>query len=248
MDAKTIAQETVDSMPTPSPVADKAVEGGLDAPGRPADPTAPTDRSPIETPQAASTGDDGPVVRDTKGNVFDPAIHIAQDRRNKDGSFTRRKGGAAQKYARDHGAATPGQAPKPSAVKVDSRQAAIAAGKATAESMFMICTVLGGPDWQPIVEPEKGVDERRILSDAWANYYLAVGITDVPPWVQLSIVCASYALPRLAKPETRSRLARFTDWIRGKTRGSAQAEQGRTNPDPLRMPAEKQTRTNDHGA
>lgn len=188
-DEKTIAEDTIRSMPDPSPIADEKQQ---------AEQTTGQSQqsSPVIEPIRT-----GPIIRDSLGGIFDPSIHVDPSKRNNDGSFRKKRGRKPGSSLAD--------------IPKNTREASIAAGKATAETIFLVCTLTMGPDWKPLVDTAKGIDERSIVADAWGNYYAAVGITTIPPWLELSVVMASYALPRLTTDESKSRLGKFTVWIMG---------------------------------
>jgi hypothetical protein len=73
-----------------------------------------------------------------------------------------------------------------------------------------------GDEWRPVVSKEQGIDEPQSMVDAWAQYYMIKGITNMSPLWAVAIVCASYALPRVTLPKTQSRFARFRGWLKMK--------------------------------
>lgn len=54
--------------------------------------------------------------------------------------------------------------------------------------------------------------ETDAMVDAWAAYFRARGIRDVPPEVMLAGAMTAYVGPRLARPESRSAIARAWTW------------------------------------
>lgn len=54
--------------------------------------------------------------------------------------------------------------------------------------------------------------ETDAMVDAWTAYFRARGIRDVPPEIMLAGAMTAYAGPRLARPESRSAMARAWTW------------------------------------
>ncbi|OGC95037.1 MAG: hypothetical protein A2W25_01400 [candidate division Zixibacteria bacterium RBG_16_53_22] len=69
---------------------------------------------------------------------------------------------------------------------------------------------LDAEEWKPAkAETDQMV---RAFHDLFQRY----GITDVPVGVACLIAIGGYALPRFARPKTRTLVARFVDWVKGK--------------------------------
>lgn len=143
---------------------------------------------------------------DAEGTAFDPAIHATDDagrpKKTKTGKWSKKRGrksrtGYSQK-----------QAGKTSA-DIEAEQA----GLATAQVIFTMGVAIGGEEWQPVIDDSTGVNEPHQMAQAWAEYYKATGITNMPPWLTVVIACGSYAMPRLAMPKTQTRLQRLRGWI-----------------------------------
>lgn len=86
-----------------------------------------------------------------------------------------------------------------------------ASGQAVAETIFVLCKAIGGPDWEPTDE------ERLIQSDAWA-YYMSVKQVDVSPGLVVATSFIAYAGPRFGKPQTKKRLSHIGGRIKKKWR------------------------------
>ena len=157
----------------------------------------------------------GGFHRDDKGNLFDPDMHAVDGEgnpvKNKDGSFRKNRG---RKKGQSSGSEGSGGVDG-NAAGVDKRTA-LEAGRATAQTIFTLGRALGGDEWAPMIDREKGIDEPAQMTDAWAGYYEAVGIKDMPPWMPVVIAMGTYALPRLQKPQTQSRLQQLKQWVFGK--------------------------------
>lgn len=124
-------------------------------------------------------------ILDSAGAAFDPSIHIAPDRLNKNGTFRKRKIRHAE--ASDGGE----EGADPAAL-----------GIAVSRSVFTIAVVLGGENWKP--EPA----EVEALDNAWVSYFRTRNITNIPPEVLLVSALTAYAGKRLVLSE-RSKLGAF---------------------------------------
>lgn len=149
----------------------------------------------------------GQYITDAAGSVFDPAIHSAKDGKptlTKRGNFRKKKG------------VSPSQSPN---TELDPQiLAAQQAGKVSAELVFTLGQTVFGREWAPKVQPSHGVDEPRMLTDAFAQYYLATGVREIPPWAGLAIALSAYSIPRLRGEETLTRLARIKQWLKSLSR------------------------------
>lgn len=85
-------------------------------------------------------------------------------------------------------------------------------GLATAQTIFLVCTMIGGEEFKP------SADEADSVAGAWAHYYEAKGISDVPPELHLAGAMLAYVGPRLLNPEVRSRIKKK---LSGGTNGQA---------------------------
>lgn len=149
---------------------------------------------------------------------FDPAIHVMRDGApvlNADGTFRRRPGrkGKADRQTdvvpdgmADSQAAAP-VAPPP----IPTQAATLTDNRAVALVLVSTVTTLAektiGPEWAA------GKDEVKVLSDATRKYLDSIGGVEITPGAALCIAVAGYALPRISHENTRSRLAKFGDWV-----------------------------------
>lgn len=151
---------------------------------------------------------------------FDPTIHAV----NPDGTPRMRTNGSyALKRGRKSGGANPAgvpdagddgdqptQAPGPAAPQAVTAAAASMSNKQTA--VFLVETVTGilgkaiGPEWLA----EK--DEKKGLSNATEQYLNAKGGLQITPEMGLLLALSAYAVPRMAVPNTQSKLSRFVGW------------------------------------
>lgn len=196
----------------------------------------PTETTPEQRSGTAPQSTSGSVgdQYDSEGNRFDPAIHATKP----DGSPSLTSSGKFRKKRQSKvhrpGAEKAAQSDPQSQQLTEQQKAqARAAGVACAEIMFRSAQVLGGPEWEPIKDDKKGIDERRDMHEAFALYCEQKGVTDIPPGALLAITIAAYAMPRFALPETQSRTKRFTVWVankfyqlRGRKKNAARSDSG----------------------
>lgn len=212
----------------------------------PAEPAAPAaDKTPPAAAPAAeskpkaarkSKGKKGAQVdlsqfahlRDKHGFKFDPEVHkVNRDGTPKvtgDGLLWRKPGKRPAKSKSvifrggpDQGTGTDesGHQPQPGTESAHYQ----AAGAVMAETIFSIGQMFMGREWAPV--QTEGMDERAAMADAWAQYFRAKGIHDIPPGVAVSIAMASYALPRLALESTRTKMGRMRSWWANRKRKKA---------------------------
>lgn len=156
--------------------------------------------------------------RDITGAEWDPMVHSSTKKLTAKGEWKKRRNTAA-------GSAL-GRPKKASAVadepavesSISDEQKARVAGVAAANSFIMLGQILGGPEWNPIsgtVEAprQEKIDERRMLSDAFGDYFAAKGIHDFPPGLALSMALTVYCAPRFAAPDTQARAGRARTWL-----------------------------------
>ena len=165
-------------------------------------------------------------VTDAEGVVFDPALHVADANgnpvktaaglyRNKSGRKsagrpyvdpTKRKPAKSQlNISGTDNAPAPELAP-----------GTVMAGKAAAALIFQAGLIIGGDEWQPVINESIGRNEPLEMETAWINYFKAKGITDFPPGVVLALTMVSYAVPRFAQPKTKTRFQMIGLWIKSK--------------------------------
>ncbi len=70
-----------------------------------------------------------------------------------------------------------------------------------------------GPEWQP-----QNPQERKMVVDCMAVYFESKEIKDLPPGLMLTMVIGMYALPRLNKPSTASKIRIGWTWVKEKFR------------------------------
>lgn len=157
---------------------------------------------------------------------FDPEIHAVNPdgtpKLRANGSYAlkrgRKRGGTFPAPGTDH--ATAGN-PDPGADTVQATPPVTSAPQVAAATLnnaqtalFLVTSVTGvlsraiGPEWTAEKSEVKG------LSDATKAYLDATGGLNLSPGIALSLAIASYAAPRFAHENTRSRFGRIYDWCR----------------------------------
>jgi hypothetical protein len=210
-----IVTTTVKEKPPASDFADKLIaeagKGNGDGTGdeEVAGTSGETDSPRVQRSASASYA----YMADSVRSEFDPAIHSVgkdgQPRRNKDGSFRRRKGAGrfGEVAAGTEGNRANNVGPDPGA-----REAA----RFAVGFIEMVGRTFFGDEWLPVIDPVKGVNEREMMTLAWTEFFEHYGIIEIPPWVGVIIVTGSYALPRLNKPNTAEKIgvikARIQNW------------------------------------
>jgi hypothetical protein len=158
-------------------------------------------RSP-EVSEQVIDQQDPETATDKSGVAFDPLFHA----KNKEGSpvitqagYFRKKSGPKQPWKN-----------KPQGEETQEVQAERnGEGIVAAEMTFLIANVVFGEAGSPTD------DERKNISNAYSVYFEAKGIKDLPPGWMLATVLTAYAAPRVSQPETKSRLKRFYEKVKG---------------------------------
>lgn len=93
----------------------------------------------------------------------------------------------------------------------EKSEAVLKMSAATAANMtIMSGYMIGGEDFKP--GPNilaGGMDDQKILADAYEGYFRSKGIADLPPGIALTMALGIYVAPRLRQPTTQSRLKIF---------------------------------------
>lgn len=197
------------------------------------------------------------VARDGAGDVFDPAIHVADNLGNpsitKTGRFRKRKttGKSAPKSSRS--AAVPKLnlgadsendensddsaeifTNTPQSDPLEAQKLRMAAE--TAANMYIgTGLMIFGMEWQP--SPDKS--DREMLVIAFEDYFRSKGVVDIPPGIALSLALFSYAVPRLSQPQTSSRIALGWAWVKYRINGAF----SRASRDDIRANRERKNET-----
>lgn len=159
-------------------------------------------------------------VTDKAGNTFNPDIHATNEdgspRLTESGNFAKKRG--RKSGSTNSGGSTLGATKSQIDPATIQKQQIVAkqqaAGKAAAGSLIMLGMVIGGDEWRPLVNEQMGLNEQANLEQAFADYFTARGLDDIPAGVALSIAVSAYVLPRFTMPKTRTRTA--TLWTKVK--------------------------------
>jgi hypothetical protein len=91
------------------------------------------------------------------------------------------------------------------------------AATAAAQCVFVMGKIVGGDDFTPIVDPESGENEPKMMTDAFYSYFQAKGVKDIPPGAALCMVISTYALRRFTRPspQLKTRWGRIKDYVSG---------------------------------
>ncbi len=217
-EANATADSVAARMPDPSTHFNPGADDGSPAPQTAPNPTttiAEMDNfGTLWNPEIHATGADGKGVKTQKGEW----------RKKRKSKLVDPRAPTPEPQAQ---AATPAQDPKAPPVLTEAQKnEARAAGVVVAQCIFLSSRALGGEEWEP------SSDERSMMNDAWGNYFIAKGVTNIPPGLMVVVACGAYAAPRFAMPKTRSRLQRAKEWAaakyaKWKVRGK-QKQEGRT--------------------
>lgn len=212
------ADSTVETITEPGGTADVPRETDADA-----DVSRETDAD------AGAAADD--AVADAQAALFgfDPALHLTNPdgtpRLTKKGAYMRKRGpakgsspksktGDADLFSDTVAAPAPTGVPRET-VAAPAPAPAIAAAqlnnRAVAAMLVTTCTTLAerviGPEWKA----EK--DESKALTDAARVYLDSIGGVEISPGAALAIAVIGYSLPRLAVPNTQTKLQKLGSWV-----------------------------------
>jgi len=151
--------------------------------------------------------DQGAVIRDRAGTVFNPEIH-ATDQAGK--PVVTRKGIFRHRSGPKKVTPSPGPGPATDEKQFDHENA----GRFAADLTVMAGVKLCGPGWIPVSDPKKGINEYEDIRKAYSGYLQAQGVKDIPPGWVLTFVLFSYAAPRLNQEETKNTIAKALTGIK----------------------------------
>ena len=156
---------------------------------------------------------------DKIGRSFDSALHLVDsDGRPKitqDGFLMQKRGGAARAKLN----IPAGQKSENKTALADlSAQRDAGNRRATAvvtTGLFIQAGVtFFGDEWKP--EKTAQEDEFTNLVDVLDNYYKEVGFKQMPPWAVVFMAFGGYAVKRLNKPVTQTKLQKIGGWFKNK--------------------------------
>lgn len=198
-------------MPDPETVSAADLLGELPpvtpANATPAPAAAVTDQGAATAPASPLPSFGPPPETDAKGTPFDPAKHV-RAKHSRTGCWMPRRqpaAGRAESAAPASGSFVAPDAPAaPPPAPADQFEAA---GAAATAALIAVGVTAFGDEWIP----RKGEPEN--LQGAFAAYFRAKGVADVPPGLALAIAVLGYAGPRFTQPETLTRLQKFKLWL-----------------------------------
>lgn len=155
-------------------------------------------------PAASSDGKPKPGDLDEFGTAFNPSLHTGSKLKN--GAWRERKKStvAAPRTKKKDAVAQPSPA---DLKRAENEAQCRAAGVVAAGAMFMLCRGVMGEEWTP------SNDEIEMQNANWGNYFVAKGISDIPPGAALFMGIAAYAAPRFTKPKTQAKLGAAKNWL-----------------------------------
>jgi len=155
---------------------------------------------------------------DKRGDTFNPDVHAVDDdgspKLTAAGNFAKRRGRKLGQTSNVSVVSSPGQPKQVSSQQEQMTAQAAVSGRSAAGLLFTLGCVIGGEEWQPMVDKATGLDERAMLEKAFADYFLSTGKTDIPPGWALTIAVGAYAAPRFTAPKTKLRAKNFFGKLR----------------------------------
>lgn len=147
---------------------------------------------------------------DGRGKPYDPTTHEISAATGK--AIKKRRGGKSTIGNPEKSASQSAPAQNPQIVEA---QKAAANGQFAAMATFATLQGIFGEEFKPNPNSHIG-DEFQFLAGAYGNYFLAKGVSDIPPGIALVIAIGTIAGQRLGMPKTKSRIARIKDFFIGK--------------------------------
>lgn len=161
----------------------------------------------IDEAARQSAASEAEIPVDSKGVKFDSKIHTGS--KLKSGEWRTRKTASTLNVPKKSKAQSGGGELVMTELQ---EQKARMAGAAAASMMFASLTQFFGDEWQPRTEKEAGFDERKLMGDAFGDYFVAKNISDFPPGVTLAFVTLGYFCARLNMPKTKEKVSTFKTW------------------------------------
>jgi hypothetical protein len=164
------------------------------------------------------------LLTDDSGETFDPSKHASDENgqpvKTASGKFRKRSGRKPGATGNSDNTQKPkSQLGNVNANSRDNQPPAvdpgtIEAARAAAHLTFQAGLLLGGEDFQPIIDQSTGLNEPLQMENAYKNYFQARGVTDFPPGVALAVTMIAYAAPRFSQPRTKTRLQKVGAWFK----------------------------------
>lgn len=165
------------------------------------------------------------VEVDGLGIPWNPAEHATDSKTGKGiltakGSWRKRRGLKGSPSYLNTGAATAPSEPKEDPTVTEKRtleQQNRMAGVMAGTMLVRISTAVGGKEFLPRTISAAGVtyNEEEFLQNAFGDYFVAKGISDIPPGMVLTSALLMYYMPRFQEPAVREKGGKFVHWCKG---------------------------------
>lgn len=171
--------------------------------------------------EAIANGAGESIELDALGIPWDASVHA----KGKDGRGVRSKTTGAWKKRRGMGGfsstlsrgagAEPAADPAAEREQIERASAdtqARMAGAMMAQLQIRLSVGIGGVHFLPRelrIPGAPAINEAEMLTAAWGDYFVARGVTMLPPWAALLGAMSMYYLPRFNEPEVRERAGGF---------------------------------------
>jgi hypothetical protein len=173
-----------------------------------------------ENPNAA------PLEVDLLGVPWDSTLHATDSKTGKGiltakGSWRKRRGLKGSPSHLNTGPAAAPSEPKEDPTVTEKRtleQQNRMAGVMAGTMLVRLSTAVGGKEFLPRTITTAGVtySEEEFLQNAFGDYFVAKGISDIPPGMVLASALCMYYLPRFQEPAVREKGSRFVSWCKGR--------------------------------
>lgn len=161
-----------------------------------------------ETPAANASPVSGSAPTDKNGKAYDPNTHEISPLTGK--AIKKRRGGKSGSTSSS--VVVNSQTSKSSQISTVDKSVveARATGKFAASAMIGLCVGVFGDEFNP--QKTDTYDERGYLENAFGDYFVATGRTDLPPSMALVVAIGVYVAPRFTQPKTQTKLGAIKDW------------------------------------
>lgn len=169
------------------------------------------------------TGTASDVEVDELGMPWNPEFHATgsdgKGIRTSRGTWRKRRGVSGSPSQLNTGRAKVDE-PAPPTVEQQTEAQCRMAGAMMGTLMVRLSVGVGGNAFLPrmltIPGLQQPVSEQDMLNGAWGDYFVANGITTLPPWAALMGALSMYYLPRFQDTEVRQRVGGVMGWFKDK--------------------------------
>lgn len=166
--------------------------------------------------EAAANGGGENIDVDALGVPWNPEIHATghdgKGVRTAKGGWRKKRGlgGSASTLNRGTRASAPTDSPeeREQIERASADTQARMAGAMMAQLQVRLSVGIGGAHFLPRelrIPGAPPINESEMLTAAWGDYFVAKGVTMLPPWAALMGAMSMYYLPRFNEPEVRER-------------------------------------------